>query len=265
MEFGIPQLPWPQQVSPFAMAETKQTTLAGRKLFIGIPAYDGKLNIKTAFSLAQLMPKAMQLGVSVTLSDLSNCSIITMARNALVHEFLKTDCTELLFIDADVIVQADDILRLLAQSGGKDITAGAYPRRAQDAKFFTDVYTDENGELEFDGSLMRVKRVGTGFMMIQRHVIEKMVAAHPEWTYENKAKDEQISAVFDFKIIDGQYVGEDYLFCDRATQMGFTVHIDVDISLPHVGQHNFTRNFREEVVIPMLENIYKPKLKVANG
>jgi hypothetical protein len=112
---------------------------------------------------------------------------------------------------------------------------------------------------------MRVKRVGTGFMMIQRHVIEKMVAAHPEWTYENKLKDDQISAVFDFKIIDGQYVGEDYLFCDRATQMGFTVHIDVDISLPHVGQHNFTRNFREEVVIPMLENMYQPKLKVANG
>ena len=109
------------------MAETRQATLAKRTLFIGIPAYDGKLNIKTAFALAQLMPKAMQLGVSVILSDLSNCSIITMARNALVHEFLKTDATELLFIDSDVIATPDDILRLMAQSGGKDITAGAYP------------------------------------------------------------------------------------------------------------------------------------------
>jgi hypothetical protein len=247
------------------MAEVKQATLAGRKLFIGIPAYDGKLNIKTAFTLAQLMPKAMQLGVTVILSDLSNCSIITMARNALVHEFLKTDATELLFIDADVMVKPDDILRLMAQSGGKDITAGAYPRRAADAKFFADVHYDENGDLEFDGSLMRVKRVGTGFMMIQRHVIEKMVEAHPEWTYENKSKDEHMSAVFDFKIVDGQYVGEDYLFCDRATKMGFTVHIDVDISLPHVGQHEFTRNFREEVVMPLLENIHQSRLKVVNG
>jgi hypothetical protein len=246
------------------MAETRQATLTGRRLFIGIPAYDGKLNIKTAFALAQLMPKAMGLGVSVTLSDLSNCSIITMARNALVHEFLKTDCTELLFIDADVVVNSDDIMRLMAQSGGKDITAGAYPRRAKDAKFFADVYYNDNGDLEFEGSLMRVKRAPTGFMLIQRHVIEQLVAAHPEWTYE-KSPTEKMSAVFDFAIVDGKYVGEDYLFCDRAAQMGFTAYIDVDISLPHVGQETFERNFREEVVMPMLENIYQSKLKVANG
>jgi len=246
------------------MAETKQATLTGRKLFIGIPAYDGKLNIKTAFALAQLMPKAMSLGVSVTLSDLSNCSIITMARNALVHEFLKTDCTELLFVDSDVVVTPDDILRLMAQSGGKDVTAGAYPRRAKDAKFFADVYFDNNGNLEFEGSLMRLKRAPTGFMLIQRHVIEQLVEAHPEWTYE-KCPGEQMSAVFDFAIVDGKYVGEDYLFCDRATQMGFKIYIDVDISLPHVGQETFERNFREEVVMPMLENIHNSRLKVVNG
>tara|TARA_R110000868_G_scaffold40537_1_gene139778 strand:+ start:268 stop:1008 length:741 start_codon:yes stop_codon:yes gene_type:complete len=246
------------------MAETRQATLTGRKLFIGIPAYDGKLNIKTAFALAQLMPKAMSLGVAVSLSDLSNCSIITMARNALVHEFLKTDCTEMLFIDSDVIVTPDDILRLMAQSGDKDITTGVYPRRAKDAKFFADVYYDDNGDLEFEGSLMRVRRAPTGFMLIQRHVIERLIEAHPEWTYE-KCPGEKMSAVFDFAVVNGKYVGEDYLFCDRATQMGFTVYIDVDISLPHVGQEKFERNFREEVVMPMLEDMYRHKLKVVNG
>jgi len=244
------------------MAETKQTTLNGRKLFIGIPAYDGKLNIKTAFALAQLMPKAMQLGVSVILSDLSNCSIITMARNSLVHEFLKTDATELLFIDSDVIVNPDNILRLMAQSGDKDITTGAYPRRAKDQNFFADLYFDDNGDLEFDGSLMRVERAPTGFMLIQRHVLEQMVFVHPEWTYE-KSPTEKMSAVFDFAIVDGKYVGEDYLFCDRAAQMGFKVYIDVDISLPHVGSNEFSRNFREKVVVPLMENIYNSKLKVA--
>jgi hypothetical protein len=246
------------------MAETKKAVLEGRKLFIGIPTYDGKLNIKTAFALAQLVAKAAQFKMDVFLSDISQCAIITMARNALVHEFLKTDATELLMIDSDVIVTPDDVLRLVAQSGDKDITAGAYPRRAKDKKFFTDLYFNANGDLEFDGSLMRVKRVGTGFMLIQRHVIEKMVAAHPEWTYE-KSPTEHMSAVFDFAVVDGKYVGEDYLFCDRATEMGFTVHIDVDISLPHVGSTEFTNNFREEVVVPLLENIRKEKLKVVNG
>ena len=247
------------------MAEMKQASLVGRKLFIGIPAYDGKLNIKTAFALAQLMPEATKFGVSVTLGDISNCSIITMARNALVHEFLKSDCTDLLFIDADVIVTPADILRLLAQGGTQDISAGAYPRRAQDKKFFTDLYWTEDNNLEFVGSLLRVKRVGTGFMLIRRHVIEALVAAHPEWTYENRTKNEQMSAVFDFAIVDGQYVGEDYLFCDRATEMGFKVYIDVDISLPHVGSMEFTSNFRDDVVVPILNDIRQSRLKVANG
>jgi hypothetical protein len=126
------------------MAEAKQAVLAGRKLFIAIPAYDGKINIKLAYNIAALMPKAMQFGVAVNMGDVSGCSIITMARNQLVHEFLKSDATELLFIDSDVIATADDILRLMAQSGGKDITAGMYPRRSKDRNFFADLYFDEN-------------------------------------------------------------------------------------------------------------------------
>jgi hypothetical protein len=186
-----------------------------------------------------------------------------MARNQLVHEFLKSDATELLFIDSDVIATADDILRLMAQSGGKDITAGMYPRRSKDRNFFADLYFDENEDLEFDGSLMRLKRVGTGFMLIQRHVLETMVTSHPEWFYDFKG--EQICSVFDFEIKDGHYLGEDYLFCDRAAEHGFKIYADVDISLPHVGTDTFENNFREEVVVPLLEAIRKTKLKVANG
>ena len=72
------------------MADTKQVGLSGRKLFIAIPTYDGKLNIKTAYGLARLMPIAAEHGVSVVMGHLSGCSIITVARNALVYEFIST-------------------------------------------------------------------------------------------------------------------------------------------------------------------------------
>jgi hypothetical protein len=46
-----------------------------------------------------------------------------------------------------------------------------------DRKFFLDYYLDEQGALEFDkNGLLRVKRIGTGFMMIQRHVLETMIS-----------------------------------------------------------------------------------------
>ena len=116
------------------MAEEKRVSLEGRSIFVAIPTYDGRLSIKLAYTLAALMPMALKHGISVKLGHVSGCSIITMARNMLVDQFLKSDCTELLFIDADVIPQPEDILRLVAQSGDKDITAGMYPRRAKDKK-----------------------------------------------------------------------------------------------------------------------------------
>mgnify|MGYP003334346616 FL=1 len=245
------------------MAEEKRVSLEGRKLFIGIPVYDGKLNIKLAYTLAQLMPKALSLGVSVQLGHVSGCSIITMARNMLVDQFLKSDCTELLFIDGDVIAQPDDILRLLAQSGDKDVTAGSYPRRARDKKFFMDLYFNENDELEFDGAMMRINRVGTGFMLIRRHVIERIAEISQKYLGQDGVGE--VANVFEFSMLDGKFVGEDYNFCDKAGMLGYKVWIDVEISIPHMGQEEFTNDFKNEVVIPLIDSLRKAKLKVANG
>lgn len=245
------------------MAEEKRVSLVGRKLFIGIPCYDGKIHVKLAYALAQLTPQALQLGVSVRLGHVAGCSIITMARNMLVDQFLKSDCTDLLFIDADVLATTDDILRLLAQSSGKDITAGAYPRRRKDKMFFMDIYHDEENNLEFDGALMRIKRVGTGFMLIARHVVEDI--ANRAEKYLGQDGVGQVANVFEFELKNNMFVGEDYVFCDKATALGYKVWVDVEMSLPHVGTEEFTNDFKNEVIIPMLEDIRRSKLKVANG
>ena len=245
------------------MADEKRVSLEGRKLFVAIPTYDGKLSIKLAYTLAALMPLAMQHGMSVKLGHVSGCSIITMARNMLVDQFLDSECTDLLFIDSDVLAKPEDILRLMAQSGDKDVTAGSYPRRAKDKKFFMDLYFDDNGELEFDGAMMRIQRVGTGFMLIRRHVIERIAANSDKYLGQDGVG--QVANVFEFSMQDGKFVGEDYTFCDKARIEGYKVWLDVEISLPHVGQEEFTNDFKNEVLVPLLEDIRKSKLKVANG
>jgi hypothetical protein len=172
----------------------------------------------------------------------------------------------MLFVDADIVVDAESVLRLLALSTGKDITAGMYTRRAEDRKFFLDIYIDAANTLEFDQhGMLRVENVATGFMMIQRHVLEKMVAGHPEWTYFNDVYNRNESALFDFELTNGQYVGEDYTFCKRARADGFTVFVDPEITLPHVGSQEYHRSFKEAVLMPLIEQHCTPKLKVANG
>ena len=248
------------------MVEQKSFSLAGRKLMIAIPCYDGKVNIKTAFAIAELVPKLDKMGVQIHLAHVSGCSIITKARNNLVRNFMESDCTDLLFVDADVIINVDAVTRLLALSGGKDVVAGSYPRRSADSKFFLDFYLNENQELEFDEhGLLRVESVATGFMLIRRHVIQHMYDKYPEWQYQVGDNGEKETAVFDFAIIDGQYIGEDYLFCRRAREEGFKIYLDPDISLPHIGTQEFTRNFAEDALKPLLAQFGRPKLKVANG
>lgn len=247
------------------MADTQKSfKLAGRKLMIAIPCYDGKVNIKTAFALAALVPQADKLGVQVQLAHVSGCSIITKARNKLVRNFIQSDCTDLLFVDADVVINADDVVRILALSTDRDVVAGTYPRRSQDTKFFLDFYLNEGNALEFDeNGLMRVESAATGFMLIRRHVIDHMIEKHPEWKYFGDGDGEDEYALFDFALIDGQYIGEDYLFCRRAREEGFTVFLDPMISLPHIGTQEFARNFNEDVLKPVLKENARQLKKAA--
>lgn len=246
--------------------EERSVDLRGRILMVGIPAYDGRVNLKTAFALAKLAAIVGKLGVQLMLTQVSGCSLITKARNSIVHDFLKSNATDLLFIDSDVVVTEDAVMRLLALSGDKDITAGIYPRRGADRKFFLDMYYGEDGQFEFDANgMVRVLRIGTGFMLIRRHVLEHMVKAHPEWQYHNNVTNETESAIFDFAVKDGEYFGEDYLFCDRAGMEGFTVFLDPSISLPHVGTETFERDFMEDALKPMVQQLRALQLKVANG
>jgi len=245
------------------MANEKPFSLAGRKLFVAIPAYDGKINIASAFEIPQLAMASTRHGFSIHLSHISGCSIITKARNSLINQFMESDCTEMIFIDSDIHFKHQDILRIMALGSDKDIVCGSYPRRADDKKFFTDIHYNEHGGIELtETGLLRVDRIGTGFMFIRRHVIEKLIDDHPEWRYWVNVENKHHHAIFDFQVKNGSYMGEDYLFCDRATEAGFKIYVDPDINLGHYGQTEFTGHFGKQVLDPMIQ---ETMLKVANG
>jgi len=94
-------------------AVQSSTSLAGRKIMIGLPTYDFKVSTKLAIALASFCVKSRDHGVDIQISNVSGCSVVSRARNLIVEEFLNSDCTELMFIDADINFNADDIFRLM--------------------------------------------------------------------------------------------------------------------------------------------------------
>jgi len=237
------------------MQQEQGFNLAGRSIFIALPAYDFKVSLKLAVSLARFTQIAPQHGIDVHIGSICGCSVVSRARNLLVRDFLDSDATELLFIDSDINFEPEDILRLMAW--GTDTRKGivaAVPRvRDVNPVYIANLDYDENHELTMNRmGLVRAEHVATAFMWVNRKVFEDLVEAHPEWTYWDKRAGKDLSAIFDFKVTREGYIGEDFLFCDRAREAGYEVWIDPTITLGHMGVQEYTGNFGNDILYPMI-------------
>jgi hypothetical protein len=237
------------------MQNEKGYDLAGRSIFIALPAYDFKVSLKLAISLARVAQMAPSHGVDIQIGSICGCSVVSRARNLLVKDMIDSECTDLLFIDSDINFEPNAVFRLLAWTSNpkKGIVAGVPRVRDVNKTYIADLNYDENMQLTMDGmGLVRAQRVATAFMMIRRNVFTDMMAAHPEWEYLDKRCDKVVPALFDFMLTDEGYIGEDFLFCDRAREIGHEVWIDPTISLGHMGVQEYEGNFGEDILYPML-------------
>ena len=237
------------------MQNEKGFDLAGRSLFIALPAYDFKVSLKLAVSLAQFCQQAPQHGIDVQIGSVCGCSVVSRARNLLAQDLLESKCTDLIFIDSDINFDPADIFRLMAWASDpkKGIVAGVPRIRDSNTVYIADMDYDENGELTMNRmGLVRATRVATAFMLVRRDVFETMAEAHPEWSYYDKRSERNLTAMFDFKVTDEGYMGEDFLFCDRTRELGFEVWIDPTITLGHMGVQEYVGNYGKDVLYPMI-------------
>lgn len=222
---------------------------------MALPAYDFKVSLKLAVSLARLAQAAPQHGIDIQIGSVCGCSVVSRARNLLAKDFLESNCTDLIFIDSDINFEPEDVLRLMAWTSEpkKGIVAGVPRVRGEERVYIALLDYDENNELTMNGmGLVRAKRVATAFMMVRRDVFETLVEAHPEWTYHDKKTDRMLPALFDFKLTEEGYMGEDFLFCDRTREVGFEVWVDPTIKLGHMGVQEYLGDFGNDVLYPMV-------------
>ena len=102
--------------------------LRKNKLFVATPMYGGQCNGLYMKACLDLQGICAQYGIDVRFSFLFNESLITRARNYLVDEFLRSDCSHLLFIDSDIHFNPQDVLALMAID--KDVIGGPYPKKS---------------------------------------------------------------------------------------------------------------------------------------
>jgi hypothetical protein len=208
------------------------------KLMIATPAYAGKVDIPFALSFSSTMLLLNSHGIEVVPLITSSGSLLVAERNRIVQAFWESDCTHLLCIDSDLGWPAEAVMAML--NSGKEFVAGVYP--ARDPSKATKQYLfrpecDARGIIQ-DKHLIKMQYIPAGFMLIAKSVITKMREKHPDLYYEPKDKrnnPEPGYCFFNTEVWEGEFWGEDFVFCRKAREAGVEIWVDPLIQFDHAG------------------------------
>lgn len=231
------------------------------RLYIATPAYGCYVTKEWLSSMILLRDVCPRHGIAIHVKLMGNESLIPRARNLLVADFLLTDATHLFFIDSDIRFNAQDVINMV--QADKDLLCGVYPKKSynwkrerknpyepiQQALLEFTINIAGNAKVQ-ENRFIEVLDAATGFMMIKRHVIEKMVAHYTDLKCVNDVGDTTeiptYTAIFDCMIDPDtrRALSEDYSFVRRWQMIGGKVHVDMDVALGHVGNVSYDPNNR---------------------
>lgn len=218
--------------------------------------------VRTVLQLARMQDTELELPYEFE-SVQTQSSDVVRRRSQFVRHFLESDCTHLLFLDADVEVSPQAIRGMLAT--GKDVVCTPYPMRDHldwgmaampgadpayaEARAYRYAVTGAPSpippeKLE-DGSLVEVDTMPLGCALISRDCLEKMVDFYrAELTYEDRIGPERwvpTVALFQLRVCEAKLLSEDQSFCERWLEMGGQVWMYLGPGSPatHHGEHAY--------------------------
>ena len=210
------------------------------RVHIAMPCYGGMLTESTFMSFIKWANTARQLGIDWTLETMVNESLISRARNTLTAKFLEQkESTHLFFVDADIGWEPWHLLVLLNRD--VDVIGGLYPMKTMPIKWVVNGF---EGAEEGPDQLQEVSKAGTGFLLMKRHVFEKLKTHPAVKQYKNDigldAKyDQHLKTYFDTAVRQNRYYSEDWTFCENWRDLGGKVWVDKRVLLRHTGHYVF--------------------------
>jgi hypothetical protein len=244
------------------------------KVFIATPMFGGSANYMYMISLINLLTKLGMNGIPSMFEIAANESLITKARNILVEGFLRSDCTHMLFIDADLGFDADDVLRMVQSN--KPLIGGQYAKKKINwdvvkrvvqnvpdipsphinAVVAESTFRPIGDQMSFDiNQPVEVESIATGMMLIKREVFTEMMDKLPDIkiisggseTMDPKTmtritdSHRESHAFFDVSIDPEtrSYTSEDFTFCKRWRELGGQVWLAPWTRTVHVGTYEY--------------------------
>lgn len=217
-------------------------------------------------SMMKFMLYCRNKNIDLVIVPITFDSLINRARNAAVAKFLSDpSATHLLFIDADIQFEPEDVMTLIATD--RDVVGAAYPQKWLDLSKYNhskrnpielctrmSVHLVENRTNSAE-HVMKASYLTTGFLLIKRGVFETMMRAYPERQYINDIdgySDASNDCFYDFFTVSinpetKKLESEDYGFCRLWTNVGGELHVATNVSLKHCGWFAYPGNLYRQL------------------
>lgn len=202
---------------------------SGQRVMLATTVYDSP-DASYTFSISRTREAMHKAGIPTAYLLLAGNCHVDDSRNAVVREFLKSDCTDLVFLDADVSWEPQHLIDLCRFE--LDVVGGVYPYRRDDGNSLMP-YRPLPGPVVPKDGLLEVEGLPTGFLRIRRPVLEAMVK-----TAAHFAKDgsDLVPLIFERDIHGGGRRGGDINFCMKWRAMGGKLYAATDFRLGHCGK-----------------------------
>lgn len=163
------------------------------------------------------------------LEMLSN-SLVYDARNMLAAKAIDDESDYVLWLDSDMVFDGDLLERLLEDVQGKDFVSGLYVRRIYPTTPVIGTKTiTKDGSVRYEArrdyprdQMFQVDAIGFGSVITSTKLL--------------KACFDKYDRPFNPAL----GLGEDFIFCHRAKELGFELWCDSRIKIGHIGRHVFT-------------------------
>lgn len=208
------------------------------------PSLGGVPCLEYTVALLETITRCQHAGIICDAAFVRGDPFIGKARNNLIMQFLARGAENLFFIDDDEGWNVDAFIRILQDP--HEIVAAAVPKKMDEVTYNNvDLITNEAKDCVIEGGLMQVRTVGTGFMRLKKSALDRFLAAYPETYNPGDGSQPLHHRVFEpgGEIIDGQFWGEDLVFCKKWEKLGGTLWIDPNVEFHHIGRKAWRGNF----------------------
>jgi len=176
---------------------------------------------------------------------IGNESLITRGRNQILSYFFVSECSHLLFLDADIFLHAKDLIKLIQYK--KDVIGAPVALKGKN-KFTGGSVYNVGKDLGKEGLLVRTDKVGTAVFMLSRKAVKALVEKaikngdiyYPNPHTRGDANNNiLLYDVFKTGVFNEEYYPEDFYVCKVLMELGFDIFVDPEIRTRHNGMFVF--------------------------